>query len=89
MKIRYIHDKTTEQSYDIINNFFKPYPQDKAFIIDLSSNEFSFKANGFDIKGNISLYNHEIILKGRIPLRAKFSHRKIKQEIRRKLEGIL
>ena len=50
--------------------------------------DFSFKVKGFNIEGNIQLYNNKLILNGKLPFLARLFSGKIETTIKSELERL-
>lgn len=98
MRIEYNHQHTKEEAYKKIDGLLEELKNKYGEMVQNPSKswnsehdrmDFSFRARGFNITGNIQLQGMAVVLEGKLPLLARPFKGEIESRIREKLEEIL
>lgn len=98
MRIEYKHNHTKEDVHQKIDGFLGELSKKYGDMIQYPTKnwnsskdrmDFSFRARGFNIMGDVQLYAGKLVLEGRLPLLAIAFEGKATSIIKEKLEEIL
>lgn len=98
MKIIYNHQHTKEEAYEIVDGLLEGLEDKYSEMVknpfrswnsEHDRMNFSFRARGFNITGNIQLQEMAVVLEGKLPLLARPFKGEIESRIKEKLEEIL
>ncbi|MDD5086223.1 MAG: polyhydroxyalkanoic acid system family protein [Candidatus Nanoarchaeia archaeon] len=98
MKIEYKHKKTKDESYGILDGFLselqKQYKESvesysKKWNYSKDVMDFNVSAKGFNISGNMHLYDNLVVIQGELPFLVMLYQNQLESMIKQKLKDIL